>query len=574
MDVTDTYFEGIGCSMAELTRTKTEMPHKRCLSIALLVNDKGYPMRWKVFGGKTKDWHAMGELLEDIGDVSWLANMPMVFDRAMGNQKTVASLKARSDLMFLTAAHVSAIESYTKDVPFTAVTDVELKGTDESYEQDIDRVANAAREAGFEEIHPRLFAVDLGVTIPTCEKEDANKDPTTRRGRGRPALAATHLRQAYDIQAKLAADPTLDRTAAADSLGITTTHLDNQLALLRLAPEVHQRILQWDERFPFGEKYLRSLLCLPPEEQLAALDEKLASHTSAALAANSSGSSNSDESIGLLRFVAYFNPKLFVDIRRRTAQHCEKLQLHAEKFNAELAAAKRSRKRESTYRKFAHEVERLNYGDLFDIELTPITVRSPTGRSIASYQGSITRKEEAWKRRRRYDGFVLLLGHPELPHTAAELVNLYRVKDTVEKDFQTIKSIVKLRPIFSHTDPKVQAHVTLCMLALLLERTLENQLHAAGLEMSAPRCIEELEDCRLNERQPGKGVAYDVTQPTSTQREILAALGLEHLAQEEFLRNRITARSPSPESTPPAPKRQRRAGARRNKVTPPAAGRN
>ena len=69
MDVTDTYFEDIGCPMDEQTRTKTEMPHKRCLGIVLLADEQGYPLRWKVVGGKTKDWHAMGGLLDDIGQV-------------------------------------------------------------------------------------------------------------------------------------------------------------------------------------------------------------------------------------------------------------------------------------------------------------------------------------------------------------------------------------------------------------------------------------------------------------------------------------------------------------------------
>jgi transposase len=260
----------------------------------------------------------------------------------------------------------------------------------------------------------------------------------------------------------------------------------------------------------------------------------------------------------MLRLVAYFNPQLFVDIRRRTAEHCEKLQRHVEQLNANLAAAKRSRKRQATYRKFAHEVERLNYSDLFDIELTPITVTSKTGHSIASFQGSITRDETAWQRRRRYDGFVLLLGHPALAHTASELVNLYRVKDTVEKDFQTIKSVIKLRPLFCYTDPKVQAHVTLCMLALLLERSLEHQLRAAGHPMSAPSCIEELEPCRLNQRQSDDASVYDVTRATALQREILAALDLEHLAADEYLRGRIVPRS-LPEPAPAVYKRQRRA---------------
>lgn len=555
MDVTDTYFEGLGCPMAELTKTKTKMPHKRCLGIVLLADEHGYPMRWKVVGGKTKDWHAMGGLLDDIGQVEWLRQRPVVFDRAMGNQKNVAALKAR-DVHFLTAAHVTAIESYTKDLPFAAVTDIEIEGTDESYERDIERVAQAARSAGFEQIDSRLFAIELGVTVPALEQDAATEDPSERHRRGRPVLAAKHLRQAYEIQRQMKADTSLTHKDVADSLGISTQHLRHQLALLRLAPAVQERVLQWDERFPFGEQYLRSVLSLTPEEQLATLDEKLAAHLSAL--SEPAESTDDAEPIGLLRLVAYFNPQMFVDVRRRTAEHCEKLQRHVEAFNADLAAAQRARSYQATYRKFAREVERLNYLDTFDIELTPITVVSEkTGQPIDSFRGSITRKQDVWKRRRRYDGFVLLLGHPELPHSARELVSFYRIKDTVEKDFQTIKGVVKLRPIYSYTDPKVQAHVTLCMLALLVQRTLERRLRSAGLPLTAPACIDILKTCHLNQRRSDDEPLYDITQINAAQQQVLAALGLESLADDEYLRGRITPRR-LPLSAPVALKRSRR----------------
>lgn len=465
----------------------------------------------------------------------------------MGNQKNVIELKDRG-LYFLTAAHVSAIESYTKELPFSAVTDVVLEGTDESYKQDVDKVATAARNAGFEEIHPRLFALDLGVSLPASEQEKAEENTSPRRRRGPRSRAARHLRQAYDVQRQLRADHNLSRKDIATSLGISTAHLRHQLALLRLAPAVQERILQWDDRLPFGGEYLRSLLKLEPEEQLATLDDEIAAYLSAM--SQPVEPADDEKSIGPLRLVAYFNPQLFVDIRRRTAGHCEKLQRHVEAFNADLATAKRSRGYDATNRKFVREVERLNYLDTFDIELTPITVTSKTGHSIASFQGSITHKEDVWKRRRRYDGFVLLLGQPELPQSAKELVNFYRIKDTVEKDFQTIKSLVKLRPIYSYTDPKVQAHVTLCMLALLVQRTLEHRLRTAGPPLTAPACIDILKTCHLNQRRSDDEPLYDVTELDAAQQQILAALGLEQLADDEHLRGRITPRLPAPSASP------------------------
>ena len=543
MDVTDTYFEGIGCPMAELTKTKTEMPHKRCLGIVLLANERGYPVRWKVVGGKTKDWHAMGGLLEDIGQVPWLKQTPVVFDRAMGNQKTVRALK-QAKVRFVTAAHVTEIESYSKKVPISALADIVLDGSDDSYEQDIKRIAEAARRAGFEEIHERLFAIELDVDVPASEQPSQEASPKRRRGR-RP-MAATHLRQARQLAQRMEADESFGREEAAVSLGISLEHLDNQLALLCLAPEVQERILEWGERFPFGEARLRKLIKLPPEAQLSALDEQLEALTVQLSTTSGDNAGDDDERIGPLRMVAYFNPQLFVDIRRRTAEHCEKLRRHAAQFNAELAAAKRSRSRDATYRKFSAELERLNYLGAFDIELEPLTLRSKTGKTITSFQGRFIRKEQEWKRRRRYDGFVLLLGDPLLPQSARELVQLYRIKDIVEKDFQSIKSAIKLRPVFHYTDPKVQAHVTVCMLALLLQRTLEQRLAAAGHPMTAPACIEALNTCHLNQRRTANGSPlYDTTQLTSDQQAIVDALDLRPLADEQHVRVALVPREPS-----------------------------
>ena len=77
-----------------------------------MVNERGYPLRWTVVGGKTKDWTAMRGVLKQIGDVDWIRKTPIVFDCAIGKVATVADLKT-AGLWFLTAAHTSSIASYT-----------------------------------------------------------------------------------------------------------------------------------------------------------------------------------------------------------------------------------------------------------------------------------------------------------------------------------------------------------------------------------------------------------------------------------------------------------------------------
>jgi transposase len=155
--------------------------------------------------------------------------------------------------------------------------------------------------------------------------------------------------------------------------------------------------------------------------------------------------------------------------------------------------------------------------------------------------------EDAWKRRRRFDGFVLLVAPPQMSGSASELVQLYRAKDAVEKDFQTIKTDLKLRPVFHHTNPKVRAHVTLCMLALLLERTLDDRLRRAKQPMTAPACIEELASARLNMLRSTADTApsYVVTEPTAQQQAILRSLRMTTLIKTDEVAGKLHPR-PTP----------------------------
>jgi hypothetical protein len=80
------------------------------------------------------------------------------------------------------------------------------------------------------------------------------------------------------------------------------------------------------------------------------------------------------------------------------------------------------------------------------------------------------------------------------------------------------------------------------MLALLVQRTLEHRLRTAGLPLTAPACIDVLKTCHLNQRRSDDQPLYDVTEPDAAQKQVLNALGLEQLAEDEHLRSYITAR--------------------------------
>ncbi|MBI2895961.1 MAG: hypothetical protein HYY06_20555 [Deltaproteobacteria bacterium] len=174
--------------------------------------------------------------------------------------------------------------------------------------------------------------------------------------------------------------------------------------------------------------------------------------------------------------------------------------------------------------------------EAFDVA---VSERQSAGRSHLVID--VRLNESDWARRRRYDGFTVLVAHPALPHGPVDLCRLYRAKDVVEKDFQVIKSVVDLRPVRHRTDGKVRSHVTLCMLALLLERTLQHRLKA---KCTAQAALEILQGCHLNHvAGTADGMAaYTLTEPTPEQTAILRLLGLQRLGDQEEVVDRITPR--------------------------------
>jgi len=83
--------------------------------------------------------------------------------------------------------------------------------------------------------------------------------------------------------------------------------------------------------------------------------------------------------------------------------------------------------------------------------------------------------------------------------------------------FSHLKDLLELCPVYHQSDARVEAHVFVAALALLLDRALEKSLQAGGSLLSTPfvwqalemiRCVEvDLGQCRnvlLDPRQPAR----------------------------------------------------------------------
>jgi transposase len=127
----------------------------------------------------------------------------------------------------------------------------------------------------------------------------------------------------------------------------------------------------------------------------------------------------------------------------------------------------------------------------------------------ATPSGKLRVNRAAVRRDAHLDGKFLLHTSDE-SLTAADIAEGYKALYEAERGFRDVKSTIDLRPVFHHKDQRIQAHVQLCWLALLLrvaevetDQTWRNILDESSLCRSKTRC--NLPDVRV--RPPVRAMA-------------------------------------------------------------------
>lgn len=123
---------------------------------------------------------------------------------------------------------------------------------------------------------------------------------------------------------------------------------------------------------------------------------------------------------------------------------------------------------------------------------------------------------------RRFDGMSFMFTTSKLE--IAEAVTAYFDKDVVEKCFQSLKGVVRLRPVRHWLYNRVEAHVFVCYLACLLLSILK--MKVAGLGMSYQTALRELDGLyRIYLKDPKNGFKVGrLVALTRTQEKILRAI--------------------------------------------------
>lgn len=524
LDATDTWFVGKGPTTAALGKTKEGLL-KRKIGIVLLCNQSGFPLRWEVVGGTKNDSKSFIEMLRSVAGLRWVGNTPVVVDRAMGKTESIRQLVA-TKMQFLTAVTVTEFPTYAPALRVDGFATIEV--TEEKTARDA--AAAAALAAGLAQVSANLYVTDLGtIELPRGGGSSDEQD------RPEGTRLSDVMKTAQTLLA-LTGDG-LSHRAAGRRLGLDSSVTAKYMRLRHLEPGVAHDVHEGRaDGLTLAD--LRRIAHLPPTEQRRHFDQLLVLPRRRPPRLGVASTPRNDPPPLLppsprVRVVAFFNPDRFVEKRKSAHKRLDEIAAFAKRSNENLAAGRSHLVRDRLVAAADRFLRKYELVDAFDI-----SVHNRDVAGVTRLQLSITLRTEEWARRRRYDGWSVLVAHAEVPQSAADLCRLYRSKDVVEKDFQTIKGLVELRPIRHRTDAKVRAHVSVCMLSLFLERLLATKLKTT----SADAALNQLETCKLVRYALAGTTAYGLTAPTADARRILDALDLRPLVDQALVTDRLRSR--------------------------------
>jgi len=113
------------------------------------------------------------------------------------------------------------------------------------------------------------------------------------------------------------------------------------------------------------------------------------------------------------------------------------------------------------------------------------------------------------------------------PHLSAdEALAIFKAQDDAEKQFHAMKGPLAVRPVFLHTDERIEGLVFVTMVALLVRALLALQCQQAGVQQSVDRVLAEFAPWSVIDLQLTDGThVRQVAEPSAFQTQVLAALG-------------------------------------------------
>ena len=218
-------------------------------------------------------------------------------------------------------------------------------------------------------------------------------------------------------------------------------------------------------------------------------------------------------------------------------------------LRCDLARARRSRSLALSRDKLRAILRDPQVDNVFSSRLDEVIIKTVSSngetKEIRSFRAALEPRRERLGALERYDALYCIT--TDLPCdkiSDEEATRAYRRKERIQDAFRTIKSDVKVRPVYVRQDKRVRGHVMVCVLAYLLEAFIEYRMRTHDSKLKrASDVLDTLSECTIDEYNiPGwREAVRNLTMLTQEQLQILKDLGLEDILSMKLIRPILTS---------------------------------
>jgi transposase len=135
--------------------------------------------------------------------------------------------------------------------------------------------------------------------------------------------------------------------------------------------------------------------------------------------------------------------------------------------------------------------------------------------------------EAALARAQLMDGKLMLVTNVK-DMAAREVVQRYKALADIERGFKVLKSEIEIAPVFHRLPERIQAHASICFMALILYRVMRQRLKLAGSDLSPEAALADLRRIQRHTVSIDSGApVHGVSTVHPRQAQALAALRIK-----------------------------------------------
>jgi transposase len=210
-----------------------------------------------------------------------------------------------------------------------------------------------------------------------------------------------------------------------------------------------------------------------------------------------------------LRFVLAFSPKIAEEIRKSRQLRLEKADAWIKtELGKGISGLGRKATPQGAYNRIRDYLRDHNLLKLYHVEITGNQVTVKKNRKALNWEGTI-------------DG-MLLLETTDMSLSAQDIVTHYKELAEIERAWRSMKSSLRLRPVYHWNEARIRAHIFICVMALQLERWMRKKLHP----ISVPKAVQILQKIKIGTFRYGDKLTLFLSQLTPEQKEIMENLGV------------------------------------------------